>query len=204
MCPFDNRRDGFVMGDGAGVVILESLEHALRRNANIYAEIIGFGTSCDAYHITAPHPDAVGAIKAIREALNDGGLSTNDVDYINAHGTSTKFNDMVETAAIKSVFGERAYDIPVSSSKSMIGHLLGAAGGVELVACCLAIKDGIIPPTINYEQVDPLCDLDYVPGEARKADVNVVMSNSFGFGGHNAVIVARKYMNRENQVIRSV
>jgi 3-oxoacyl-[acyl-carrier-protein] synthase II len=193
MCPFDNRRDGFVMGDGAGVVILESLEHALRRNANIYAEIIGFGTSCDAYHITAPHPDAVGAIKAIREALNDGGLSTNDVDYINAHGTSTKFNDMVETAAIKSVFGERAYDIPVSSSKSMIGHLLGAAGGVELVACCLAIKDGIIPPTINYEQVDPLCDLDYVPGEARKADVNVVMSNSFGFGGHNAVIVARKY-----------
>lgn len=193
MCPFDARRDGFVMGEGAGVLILESLEHALKRGASVYAEVIGFGMTCDAYHITAPSPEALGATRAISEALMDGGLEPSDVNYINAHGTSTELNDRFETAAIKNVFGERAYDIPVSSTKSMTGHLLGAAGGIEAVACCLAIKHGIVPPTINYEKVDPHCDLDYVPGKARKTDVNVAISNSFGFGGHNAVVVVKKY-----------
>lgn len=194
MCPFDARRDGFVMGEGAGVLVLESLEHALKRNAPIYAEIVGFGMTCDAYHITAPCPEGLGATRAIQEALADGGIGANDVDYINAHGTSTELNDKLETAAIKNVFGARAYDIMVSSTKSMTGHLLGAAGGIEAVACCLAIKHGVVPPTINYEEVDPLCDLDYVPNEAREADVNVALSNSFGFGGHNAVLAVKKFV----------
>jgi 3-oxoacyl-[acyl-carrier-protein] synthase II len=194
MCPFDARRDGFVMSEGAGVLVLESLEHALSRGAKVYGEVVGFGMTSDAYHITAPAPDADGSTRAIREALADAGLNPGDVDYINAHGTSTELNDRYETAAIKRVFGDKAYDIPVSSTKSMTGHLLGAAGGLEAAACCLAIRDGIIPPTINYEQPDPECDLDYVVEGARQSEVSVAISNSFGFGGHNAVLVFSKYV----------
>ena len=190
--PFDKDRDGFVMGEGAGVVVLEELEHALKRNAQIYCELIGYGMSGDAYHMTAPHPDGDGAIRCMIASLKDAGVKPEDVDYINAHGTSTYFNDKIETCAIKKVFGSHAKKIAVSSTKSVTGHLLGAAGGVELVATALAIKEGIIPPTINYETPDPECDLDYVPNEARRADLDVCMSNSLGFGGHNATLVVRK------------
>ncbi|MBC7327446.1 beta-ketoacyl-ACP synthase II [bacterium] len=191
--PFDARRDGFVLAEGAGVVVVEELEFAKKRGARIYAELIGYGMSCDAYHITAPDPSAKGAILCMESALKDAGLSKDDVDYINAHGTSTQLNDVTETLAIKSVFGERAYKIPISSTKSMIGHLLGAAGAVEFIVSILTIRDNIIHPTINQEEPDPQCDLDYVPNKAREAKVDVALSNSFGFGGHNATIIARRF-----------
>jgi len=191
--PFDRERDGFVMAEGCGVVVLESLEHARKRNAHIYAEIAGFGMSCDAYHITAPDPDGYGAALAMQRALEDAKLNPSNADYINAHGTSTKLNDKVETLAIKKVFGDYAKKVMVSSTKSMTGHLLGAAGGVEFIICCLSIKDNVIPPTINYEYPDPDCDLDYVPNTSRKTKVDVCMSNSLGFGGHNATLIVKRF-----------
>ena len=191
--PFDLNRDGFVMGEGAGVMVVEALDHALARGATIYGEVIGFGMSGDAYHITAPAPGGEGAARSMAAAITSAGLRPEDIGYINAHGTSTEDNDRIETEAIKTVFGEYAYKVPISSSKSMTGHLLGAAGAVEGIACLCAIRDGIIPPTINYETPDPECDLDYVPNQARKLDVGVAMSNSFGFGGHNATLIFAKY-----------
>ncbi|HIE12332.1 MAG TPA: beta-ketoacyl-[acyl-carrier-protein] synthase II [Desulfotomaculum sp.] len=191
--PFDAGRDGFVVGEGAAILILENMERAVARGAHIYAEITGYGQSCDAYHITAPDPEGSGAAKAMERALADAGLTPGEVSYINAHGTSTPFNDKVETLAIKKVFGEFAYRVPVSSTKSMTGHLLGAAGGIEAAACVLSIARGVIPPTINYERPDPECDLDYVPGEARQTEVDVAISNGFGFGGHNATLVFKRY-----------
>lgn len=191
--PFDLNRDGFVMGEGSGIVVLESLEHAKKRGANILAEVVGYGMSGDAHHVTMPAPEGEGAARCMRMAIRDAGLNPEDIDYINAHGTSTGPNDKYETMAIKTVFGESAYKVPISSTKSMTGHLLGAAGAVEAIACTLAIRDQIIPPTINYETPDPECDLDYVPNEARKAKIDVTMSNSLGFGGHNATIVIRKF-----------
>jgi 3-oxoacyl-[acyl-carrier-protein] synthase II len=191
--PFDKERDGFVMAEGCGIVVLETLEHATRRKAHIYAEITGYGMSCDAYHITAPDPDGDGAARAMLASLKDAKLNPGKIDYINAHGTSTKLNDKIETLAIKKAFGSHSKKVMVSSTKSMTGHLLGAAGGVEFVVCCLAIRDGVIPPTINYEFPDPECDLDYVPNVARKAKVEVCMSNSLGFGGHNATLIAQKF-----------
>ena len=191
--PFDRERDGFVVGEGGGIVILEVLENALERGAHIYAEVVGYGMSGDAYHITSPPPDGGGAIRCIKAALSDAGLSYRDIDYINAHGTSTPLNDLFETRAIKAVFKDKAHTIPVSSTKSMTGHLLGGAGGVEAVFSTLAIHDGILPPTINYENVDEECDLDYVPNVARKQNITTAMSNSFGFGGTNATLIFKKY-----------
>lgn len=191
--PFDAERDGFVMGEGAGILILESLEHAQKRGAKIYAEVIGYGMSGDAHHMTDPAPGGEGAARSMFKAIESSGLAPTDIDYINAHGTSTGAGDKAETAAVKRVFGDYAYKVPVSSTKSMTGHLLGAAGGVEAIISALTLKNGLIPPTINYEHPDPECDLDYVPNEARKADVKVAMSNSFGFGGHNATIILKKY-----------
>ncbi len=191
--PFDLKRDGFVMGEGAGIVVLEELRHAQERNATIYAEVVGYGMSDDAYHMTAPDPDGQGAAAAMAMALKDAGLTPEDIDYINAHGTSTELNDKVETMAIKLAFGEYAKKVAVSSTKSMTGHLLGAAGAVEFIAAVLSIKYGFIPPTINYEFPDPECDLDYVPNRARTARVDTVLSNSLGFGGHNATIIVRKF-----------
>jgi len=191
--PFDVDRDGFVMGEGAGILVLESLEHALKRGARIYAEVIGYGMSADAHHMTDPAPGGEGAARCMVKAIKDAGLELSEIDYINAHGTSTGVGDKSETAAIKSVFGEVAYKIPVSSTKSMTGHLLGAAGGVEALISALTIQNGMIPPTINLDNQDPECDLDYVPNVPRKADVKVAMSNSFGFGGHNATIILKKY-----------
>ena len=187
--PFDLDRDGFVMGEGAGVLVLESLEHARRRGATILAEVTGYGSTNDAYHISAPAENGAGAALCMRNALKDGALDISHIEYINAHGTSTPLNDKSETAAIKTVFGERAYDIPISSTKSMTGHLLGAAGALEAIICVKVLKDGILPPTINYETPDPDCDLDYIPNSARQVPVRRVMSNSFGFGGHNATII---------------
>lgn len=192
--PFDKERDGFVMGEGAGVVVLEELEHALKRNAPIYCEIIGYGMNADAYHITAPDPEGRGATRCMKLCLEDAGLKPEEVDYINAHGTSTAYNDKVETLAIKKVFGEHAGKLAISSTKSVTGHLLGAAGGVETVACALAIKHDIAPPTINLENPDPECDLDYVPNKPRKMKINIALSNSLGFGGHNATLAFRKYV----------
>jgi len=191
--PFDKNRDGFVMGEGAGVVVLEELEHALKRNAHIWCELIGYGMSADAYHMTAPDPEGEGGIRCMAASLKDAEVKPEDVGYINAHGTSTLYNDKVETIAIKKVFGAYAKKVAVSSTKSVMGHLLGAAGGVELIVCALAIRHTIIPPTINYETPDPDCDLDYVPNKPRSADVKVAMSNALGFGGHNATIIVRKY-----------
>ncbi|USN51957.1 MAG: beta-ketoacyl-ACP synthase II [Myxococcales bacterium] len=191
--PFDKTRDGFVMGEGAGIFILEELEHAKKRNAPIIAELVGYGSTCDAHHITAPSENGEGAQRAIRQALACANLSPKDISYINAHGTSTPLNDKYETIAIKSVFGDHAYQVPVSSTKSMTGHLLGAAGGVEGVFSAMAIKTDMMPPTINLEYPDPQCDLDYIPNKARTGTVEVAMSNSFGFGGANAVIILRKY-----------
>jgi 3-oxoacyl-[acyl-carrier-protein] synthase II len=187
--PFDLDRDGFVMGEGAAALVVEEREHALARGAEIYGEVLGYGMSADAYHITLPRPGGSGAARAMDLAVRDARLTPADIDYINAHGTSTKANDATETLAIKTVFGERAYGIPVSSTKSMHGHTLGAAGAVEALAALLAIRDGVVPPTINYTTPDPDCDLDYVPNEARKVDVKYAMSNSFGFGGHNVALV---------------
>ncbi|TET55119.1 MAG: beta-ketoacyl-ACP synthase II, partial [Actinobacteria bacterium] len=191
--PFDSERDGFVMSDGAGVLILEELEHASQRGAKIYAEIAGYGATADAYHITAPDPSAESPAIAMKQALAENDVNPDEVDYINAHGTSTLFNDQIETKAIKKVFGKRAYKIPISSSKSMTGHLLGAAGAIEAIVCALAIDRGKVPPTINYENPDPNCDLDYVPNKARVVKVKTALSNSLGFGGHNAVLAFKKY-----------
>jgi 3-oxoacyl-[acyl-carrier-protein] synthase II len=191
--PFDAKRDGFVPAEGAAVLVLESLEHALGRKARIYAEIAGVGVSSDAYHVAAPHNNGAGAVRAMRWAIEDAGLAPEEIEYINAHGTSTPLNDTVETIAIKTVFGDYARRIPISSTKSMIGHLLGGSGAVEAVACVKTITEGIIHPTINYEFPDPDCDLDYVPNVARKKDVKTALSNSFGFGGQNACLVFKKY-----------
>ena len=193
--PFDKNRDGFVMGEGAGILVLETLDSALDRGAKIYAEIVGYGATGDAFHITAPAEGGEGAARAMQMAIDDANVKPEEVDYINAHGTSTDMNDKYETQAIKNVFGAHAKQLAVSSTKSMTGHLLGAAGGVEGVISVKAIDDGIVPATINYETPDPDCDLDYVPNESRKQDVNVVLSNSFGFGGHNACLVFKKYEN---------
>jgi 3-oxoacyl-[acyl-carrier-protein] synthase II len=191
--PFDKNRDGFVIGEGAGIVVLEELEHALARGAKIYAEIIGYGATGDAYHITAPAPGGEGGARAMKMAINDSGLKPEEIDYINAHGTSTEYNDKFETLAVKEVFGEHAYKLAMSSTKSMTGHLLGAAGGVEAIFSLLTIRDSILPPTINYETPDPECDLDYVVNKARQKEIKTAMSNSLGFGGHNATIVFKKY-----------
>ncbi|OKP94084.1 beta-ketoacyl-[acyl-carrier-protein] synthase II [Paenibacillus sp. P32E] len=189
--PFDIDRDGFVMGEGAGILILESLEHAEKRGAKIYAEVIGYGLSADAHHMTEPDPD--GAARCIKMAIRDAGIAPEEIDYINAHGTSTPVGDKSETSAVKMALGEHAYKVAISSTKSMTGHLLGAAGGVEAIICGLSLQKGVIAPTINLDNPDPECDLDYVPNVPRKADLNIVMSNSFGFGGHNATIILKKY-----------
>jgi 3-oxoacyl-[acyl-carrier-protein] synthase II len=190
--PFDKERDGFVIGEGSGVLILEERVRALRRGAKIYAEVIGYGANGDAYHMTAPAPEGEGAARCMRLALKDAGIAPAEIDYINAHGTSTEYNDANETTAIKTVFGEHAARLAVSSTKSMTGHLLGAAGAVEGVYSVLALHHGIIPPTINYQTPDPACDLDYVPNHARKANIKVALSNSFGFGGTNACVIFRR------------
>ena len=191
--PFDKDRDGFILSEGAGMLMLEEFEEATRRNANIIGEIIGYGITNDAFHITQPDNESIGASNAINMALDSADISKSKVDYINAHGTSTYFNDMLETQAIKKVFGDKANNISISSTKSMTGHLLGAAGAIEAIACINAINSGLIPPTINYNSPDPECDLDYTPNEAVKKDINISMSNSFGFGGHNSVIIFKKF-----------
>jgi len=191
--PFDKNRDGFVIGEGSGIVILEELEHAKARGAKIYAEVIGYGATGDAHHITAPAPEGEGAARAMQMALDTAGVTPSKVDYINAHGTSTPYNDLFETQAVKTVFGEHAYKLAMSSTKSMTGHLLGAAGGVEAIFTVLALQEGILPPTINLHEPDPACDLDYVPNEARQANIDYALSNSLGFGGHNASLLFKKY-----------
>lgn len=191
--PFDKTRDGFIIGEGSAMVVLEELEHAKKRGATIYGELIGYGMTGDAYHMTAPDPKGEGAAGAMKGALDDAGLKPEQVSYINAHGTSTVLNDKIETKAIKQVFGEQAYKVPISSTKSMTGHLLGAAGAIEFVACCMALRDQVIPPTINYKNPDPECDLDYVPNKARRAKLEIVLSNSLGFGGHNVSLIVRKF-----------
>ncbi|MBU0511972.1 MAG: beta-ketoacyl-ACP synthase II [Chloroflexi bacterium] len=191
--PFDARREGFVFSEGAAAVVLESLDHALARGARIYTEVIGYASSSDGFHIAAPHPEGAGAIRAMQWALENAGIGPDEVDYINAHGSSTPLNDVMETKAIKSVFGERAYQIPVNSTKSMLGHALGASGTLEAIACTLAIVHGRIHPTINYEYPDPECDLDYVPNQAREHAVDIALSNSFGLGGQNACLVIKRY-----------
>ncbi len=191
--PFDRNRDGFVLGEGSGMLVLEELEHAKARGARIYGEISGYGSTADAFRITDTHPEGRGAISCIRMALADAGLNVTDIDYINAHGTSTSVNDKVETLAIKQTFGEQAYKVPVSSTKSMMGHLIAAAGATELIICLLAIRDNVLPPTINYETLDPDCDLDYVPNVAREVRCDTALTNSFGFGGQNITLVAQRY-----------
>jgi 3-oxoacyl-[acyl-carrier-protein] synthase II len=192
--PFDKLRSGFVIGEGAGILVLESLEHAQARGATIIAEIAGNGIACDAQHLTAPHTEGRGAVQAMKMAMRDAGIAPEDVDYINAHGTSTPINDPFETRAIKSAFGDHANKLKISSTKSMHGHCIGAAGGIEAIACVKAITEGFIPPTINQTESDPDCDLDYVPNVGQKAEVNVAMSNSFGFGGHNGVLILKKFV----------
>ena len=191
--PFDRDRDGFIMAEGCGLIVMETLEHAKKRNAQIIAEIAGFGMTCDAYHITAPDPEGEGAGRAMSLAMSDAGLNPEDIGYVNAHGTSTKLNDKIETLSMKRALGNHAKKVMVSSTKSMTGHLLGAAGGVEFLACCLALRDEVIPPTINYDLPDPDCDLDYVPNTARNVRVEACMSNSLGFGGHNASLVVKRF-----------
>jgi len=191
--PFDANRDGFVMGEGAGVLILESLEHAQRRGARIHAEVLGYGSSCDAFHITAPDEEGAGAVLSMQSALDDAGLTSGDVDYINAHGTSTPLNDRTESRAIHKLFGARAYEVPISSTKSMIGHLMGAAGTVEAIVCAKTLETGVTHPTITSETPDPECDLDYVPNQSRKTDPRTALSNSFGFGGHNATLILGRW-----------
>jgi 3-oxoacyl-[acyl-carrier-protein] synthase II len=191
--PFDADRDGFVIGEGAGVLVLESLEHAQGRGAHIYAEVIGYGSSCDAFHITAPDEDGIGAARSMQAALDNAGLPPTEIDYINAHGTSTPLNDPIETRAVRSIFGRYAYRVPISSTKSMVGHLMGAAGAVEAIVCAKTLETGIIHPTINYETPDPECDLDYVPNVARETHPQTALSNSFGFGGHNATLILRRW-----------
>ncbi|RKY41947.1 MAG: beta-ketoacyl-[acyl-carrier-protein] synthase II [Candidatus Makaraimicrobium thalassicum] len=191
--PFDRERDGFIMGEGAAVVVLEELEHARKRGAHIYCELLGYGMSGDAYHMTAPDPTGSGAVRCMKSCLEDAGLNPEEVDYINAHGTSTPLNDKMETGAIKSVFKEYAYKLAVSSTKGVTGHMLGATGAAEIIACAKAIEDKVIPPTINYEYPDPECDLDYVPNQAREEEINVALSNSLGFGGHNVSLVVRRF-----------
>lgn len=195
MKPFDGKRDGFVLGEGAGVLILEELERALKREAKIYAEIVGYGSSLDAYSVAAPHPEGSGAVLSMKNAIQDAGIKASDIDYINAHGTATIKNDKIETVAIKKVFANHAYEIPISSTKSMIGHQIAAAGALELIATCLAMDNDFIPPTINYETPDPECDLDYVPNRARQKSFHYALSNSFGFGGQNSTIIIKKYKN---------
>lgn len=192
--PFDKERDGFVMGEGAGVLVLEELEHAKQRGAKIYCEIVGYGNTADAHHLTAPAPEGEGAARCMKMALRNGGLNPEDISYINAHGTSTPQGDVCETQAIKTVFGAHAKKIAVSSTKGATGHMLGAAGAVEMTACALAIKHGVVPPTINYQVPDPDCDLDYVPNTSRSLPVNAIINNSFGFGGHNSSIAAKKFV----------
>ena len=192
--PFDKMRDGFVIGEGAGVLVLEELEHAKRRGARIYAEMAGYGRTADAHHMTAPDPEGAGAGRAMQEALRDAKMAPTDLSYINAHGTSTELNDKTETLAIKRVLGAHAHKVPVSSTKSMTGHLIGAAGGVEAIISCLAVHHDVMPPTINYEVPDPVCDLDYVPNQARRGVVKTALSNSLGFGGHNATVVIKKFL----------
>lgn len=193
--PFDKNRDGFILSEGAGLVVLESLDHALARGARIYAEVLGGASTADAYHVAAPDPKGAGAVRAMKRALRDAGVDVMDVNYINAHGTSTPLNDFTESLAIKTVFGEQAYNVPISSTKSMIGHSMGAAGALEVVACVKTIETGTVHPTINYETPDPECDLDYVPNTARQVNPRVVLSNSFGLGGNNACVVLAKYLN---------
>ena len=192
--PFDLNRDGFVMGEGAGVLILETYQHAKERGANILSEIVGFGSSGDAHHITAPNPNGDGAIRAMKMALNDARCNVEQIQYVNAHGTSTLLNDAMETAATKAVFGEHAYNLNISSTKSMTGHLLGAAGSIEFIASISAIQNSLCPPTINYNDADPELDLNYTPNKAQEKDIDMIMSNSFGFGGHNAVLVAKRFI----------
>ena len=192
--PFDLERSGFVPGEGAAILVLEALEHALARGAHIYGEIIGYGSTADAFHITAPDENGIGAIESMEMAFERAGIGPEAVDYINAHGTSTKLNDQMETRAVKKLFGDRAYEVPMSSTKGMHGHLLGAGGALEFVICLKAVENGLLPPTINYTVPDPELDLDYVPNVAREADINVFMSNSFGFGGHNATLIGRKFV----------
>lgn len=191
--PFDANRSGFVMGEGAGILVLETLEHAQKRGAKIYAEVVGYGTTCDAYHMTAPAPDGDGGARAMKVAIEDAGIKPEEISYINAHGTSTPANDKMETMAIKDALGEYAYKVPVSSTKSMTGHALGAAGAIEGIVCIKALQEGFVPPTIGYSTKDPDCDLDYVPNKGRNAELNYAMSNSLGFGGHNATIVFKKF-----------
>ncbi len=191
--PFDKNRDGFVIGEGAALLVLESEEHARARGANILAEFVGYASTSDAYHITAPHEEGLGAYMAMKKALESAGLRPEDVDYINAHGTGTELNDVMETRAIKRLFGDHAYRVAISSTKSMTGHMMGATGALEALFCVLAIRDGVVPPTINLQEPDPECDLDYVPNQARELDVRVAMDNAFGFGGHNAVLVFKRY-----------
>lgn len=191
--PFDADRDGFIMGEGAGILVLEELEHAIKRGAVIYGEVVGYGCTCDAHHITAPHPEGIGGIRSMQNAIKDAGINPEDIGYVNAHGTSTPLNDPGETRVIKGAFGEHAYKLAVSSTKSMTGHLLGAAGAIEAIITAMALKEGFLPPTINYNTPDPECDLDYVPNVGRKADIKYALSNALGFGGHNAAIVLKKY-----------
>jgi 3-oxoacyl-[acyl-carrier-protein] synthase II len=193
--PFDRDRDGFVLSEGAGLLVLEELEHAKARGANIYGEVYGYGASCDGGHITAPDKDGIGAAYAMTLAIKNAGVNPEDIGYINAHGTSTSLGDQAETTAVKSVFKEYAKKVSISSTKSQLGHLLGASGGVELILSLLAIRDGVIPPTINYETPDPMCDLDYTPNQPRHRDISAAMSNSFGFGGHNGSLVVGKLRN---------
>lgn len=191
--PFDADRDGFIMGEGSGILVLEELEHAQKRGAVIYGEVAGYGCTCDAHHITAPHPEGIGGIRAMQLAIKDSGIKNEEIGYINAHGTSTPLNDSGETNVIKKVFGEYAYKLAVSSTKSMTGHLLGAAGAVEAIITTMALREGFLPPTINYRTSDPECDLDYVPNKGRNADIKYALSNALGFGGHNAVLLLKKY-----------